>query len=147
MDTNMPSGEALCRQFLYGQRYYKKAFGKYTRTFWCVDRVAPGTFVTDERRAGFRIALGTAVSCRSCVVLRDSTSSLRASLLPPHASLLTVFVAGKSSRGLSSTLLCTLRSSGLAKTDLKSSLCVLALPLVLTLPLVLRNPDAELRST
>ena len=39
MDTNMPSGEALCRQFLYGQRYYKKAFGKYTRTFWCVGPV------------------------------------------------------------------------------------------------------------
>jgi alpha-mannosidase len=34
MDTNMPSGEALCRQFLYGQRYYKSRFGKYTRTFW-----------------------------------------------------------------------------------------------------------------
>ena len=33
-DTNMPSGEALCRQFLYGQRYYKSRFGKYTRTFW-----------------------------------------------------------------------------------------------------------------
>lgn len=33
-DTNMPSGEALCRQFLYGQRYYKSRFGQYTRTFW-----------------------------------------------------------------------------------------------------------------
>lgn len=32
----MPSGEALCRQFLYGQRYYKSKFGKYTRTFWYV---------------------------------------------------------------------------------------------------------------
>ncbi|ORY82383.1 family 38 glycoside hydrolase [Leucosporidium creatinivorum] len=37
MDTNMPSGEALCRQFLYGQRYYKSRFGKYTRTFWLPD--------------------------------------------------------------------------------------------------------------
>ncbi|KAL8280086.1 hypothetical protein RQP46_007416 [Phenoliferia psychrophenolica] len=36
-DTNMPSGEALCRQFLYGQRYYKSRFGKYTRTFWLPD--------------------------------------------------------------------------------------------------------------
>ncbi|KAK4701933.1 alpha-mannosidase, partial [Phenoliferia sp. Uapishka_3] len=32
-DTNLPSGEALCRQFLYGQRFYKSRFGKYTRTF------------------------------------------------------------------------------------------------------------------
>ncbi|KAM0747907.1 alpha-mannosidase [Meredithblackwellia eburnea MCA 4105] len=36
-DTNMPSGEALCRQFLYGQRFYKSRFGKYTRTFWLPD--------------------------------------------------------------------------------------------------------------
>ncbi|SCV71207.1 BQ2448_2795 [Microbotryum intermedium] len=36
-DTNMPSGEALCRQFLYGQRYYKSRFGEYTRTFWLPD--------------------------------------------------------------------------------------------------------------
>ena len=27
MDTNMPSGEALCRQFLYGQRYFESRFG------------------------------------------------------------------------------------------------------------------------
>ncbi|KAK4047772.1 Glycoside hydrolase, 38 vacuolar alpha mannosidase [Microbotryomycetes sp. JL221] len=37
MDTNMPSGEALCRQFLYGQRFFKHHFGKYTRTFWLPD--------------------------------------------------------------------------------------------------------------
>ena len=33
MDANMPSGEALCRQFLYGQRYFKSRFGKLTETF------------------------------------------------------------------------------------------------------------------
>ena len=27
MDTNMPSGEALCRQFLYGQRFFESHFG------------------------------------------------------------------------------------------------------------------------
>ena len=62
MDTNMPSGEgesrnvdlqrasttyadfrldgldtALCRQFLYGQRFFKAKFGSYTRTFWLPD--------------------------------------------------------------------------------------------------------------
>lgn len=36
-DTNMPSGEALCRQFLYGQRYFKSRFGSYTDIFWLPD--------------------------------------------------------------------------------------------------------------
>ncbi|KAJ9103142.1 hypothetical protein QFC21_002564 [Naganishia friedmannii] len=39
MDTNMPSGEALARQFLYGQRYYKSRFGIVSPTF-----VLPDTF-------------------------------------------------------------------------------------------------------
>lgn len=33
MDTNMPSGEALCRQFLYGQRYFQSRFGFRSETF------------------------------------------------------------------------------------------------------------------
>ena len=33
MDTNMPSGEALVRQFLYGQRYYESRFGFRSPTF------------------------------------------------------------------------------------------------------------------
>lgn len=39
MDTNMPSGEALCRQFLYGQRYFESRFGIKCPTF-----VLPDTF-------------------------------------------------------------------------------------------------------
>lgn len=39
MDTNMPSGEALCRQFLYGQRFFESRFGKRSETF-----VLPDTF-------------------------------------------------------------------------------------------------------
>ncbi|KAK4688271.1 alpha-mannosidase, partial [Tremellales sp. Uapishka_1] len=39
MDTNIPSGEALCRQFLYGQRYYESRFGFRSETF-----VLPDTF-------------------------------------------------------------------------------------------------------
>jgi alpha-mannosidase len=34
MDVNMPSGEALCRQFLYGQRYFEREFG--IRSHTCV---------------------------------------------------------------------------------------------------------------
>ncbi|OWZ80875.1 alpha-mannosidase [Cryptococcus neoformans Bt85] len=39
MDTNLPSGEALVRQFLYGQRYYESRFGFRSDTF-----VLPDTF-------------------------------------------------------------------------------------------------------
>lgn len=33
MDCNMPSGEALVRQFLYGQKYYQSRFGITCKTF------------------------------------------------------------------------------------------------------------------
>ena len=36
-DTNMPSGESLVRQFLYGQRYFESRFGQRCRTFWLPD--------------------------------------------------------------------------------------------------------------
>jgi alpha-mannosidase len=37
MDCNIPSGEAFCRQFLYGQNYLKDKFGKQSRVFWLPD--------------------------------------------------------------------------------------------------------------
>ncbi|KAF9113409.1 Glycoside hydrolase, 38 vacuolar alpha mannosidase [Mortierella sp. AM989] len=37
MDCNLPSGEALCRQFLYGQRFYEKNFGTRCKIFWLPD--------------------------------------------------------------------------------------------------------------
>lgn len=36
-DTNMPSGESLVRQFLYGQRFYESNFGDRCQTFWLPD--------------------------------------------------------------------------------------------------------------
>ncbi|RUS22997.1 hypothetical protein BC937DRAFT_94116 [Endogone sp. FLAS-F59071] len=36
-DTNMPSGEALIRQMLLGQRFYEKHFGKRVKTYWLPD--------------------------------------------------------------------------------------------------------------
>ncbi|KAK3310574.1 glycoside hydrolase family 38 protein [Chaetomium strumarium] len=36
-DTNMPSGESLVRQFLYGQRFFESNFGKRCQTFWLPD--------------------------------------------------------------------------------------------------------------
>ena len=36
-DTNMPSGESMARQFLYGQRLYESYFGERCQTFWLPD--------------------------------------------------------------------------------------------------------------
>jgi alpha-mannosidase len=36
-DCNLPSGESLARQFLYGQRFFRKEFGQFCREFWNPD--------------------------------------------------------------------------------------------------------------
>jgi alpha-mannosidase len=36
-DCNIPSGESLCRQFLFGQRYFQREFGVRCREFWNPD--------------------------------------------------------------------------------------------------------------
>ena len=36
-DCNIPSGESLCRQFLIGQRFFEREFGKRCREFWNPD--------------------------------------------------------------------------------------------------------------
>lgn len=36
-DCNLPSGESLCRQFLYGQRYFERTFGARSTIFWNPD--------------------------------------------------------------------------------------------------------------
>ncbi len=36
-DCNIPSGESLVRQFLIGQRFFKKEFGSYCQEFWNPD--------------------------------------------------------------------------------------------------------------
>lgn len=36
-DCMIPSGESLVRQYLYGQRYFKSAFGAYCREAWLPD--------------------------------------------------------------------------------------------------------------
>ncbi len=36
-DTNMPTGESLVRQLLYGQLYFERAFGKRPRVCWLPD--------------------------------------------------------------------------------------------------------------
>ncbi len=36
-DCNIPSGESLCRQFLFGQRFFEQEFGRRCREFWNPD--------------------------------------------------------------------------------------------------------------
>ncbi|KIV87793.1 hypothetical protein PV11_03315 [Exophiala sideris] len=36
-DTNFPSGESLCRQLIYGQRFFQKEFGITCKVFWLPD--------------------------------------------------------------------------------------------------------------
>ena len=36
-DTNMPSGESLVRQFIFGQRFFESRFGQRCTTFWLPD--------------------------------------------------------------------------------------------------------------
>jgi alpha-mannosidase len=36
-DCNLPSGESICRQFLYGQAYFQKTFGARSTIFWNPD--------------------------------------------------------------------------------------------------------------
>lgn len=36
-DCNLPSGESICRQFLYGQSYFERTFGQRSRIFWNPD--------------------------------------------------------------------------------------------------------------
>ncbi|WP_040283745.1 alpha-mannosidase [Tessaracoccus massiliensis] len=36
-DANLPGGEAMCRQFLYGQQYFRRAFGRGCEQVWLPD--------------------------------------------------------------------------------------------------------------
>jgi predicted glycosyl hydrolase (DUF1957 family) len=36
-DCILPSGESLCRQYLYGQRYFEKHFGQRCKEAWLPD--------------------------------------------------------------------------------------------------------------
>lgn len=36
-DTNIPNGESLVRQFVFGQRFFKSQFGQRCKTFWLPD--------------------------------------------------------------------------------------------------------------
>jgi alpha-mannosidase len=57
-DCNIPSGEALCRQFLFGQRLFESEFGQRCREFWNPDVFGyNGQLPQIMRQAGIRYFL------------------------------------------------------------------------------------------
>src|SRR5260221_1034099 len=57
-DCNIPSGESLVRQFLAGQRFFKKEFGRICREFWNPDVFGySGALPQIMRGAGIRFFL------------------------------------------------------------------------------------------
>lgn len=53
-DTTMPSGEAMARQFLYGQRFFEAEFGVRSRGVWLPDSFGYSAALPQlMRRAGF----------------------------------------------------------------------------------------------
>ncbi len=53
MDENMPDGESLVRQFLYGQKYTREKFGHYVRVAWQPDVFGhPASMPQIARKAG-----------------------------------------------------------------------------------------------
>jgi alpha-mannosidase len=57
-DCNLPSGESLVRQFLYGQRFFRAEFGSYCREFWNPDVFGySGALPQIIRGAGMRFFL------------------------------------------------------------------------------------------
>lgn len=58
MDENMPDGESLVRQFLYGQKYTQEKFGRYTRIAWQPDVFGhPYSMPQIARKAGIELFL------------------------------------------------------------------------------------------
>lgn len=58
MDENMPDGESLVRQFLYGQKYSKEKFGRYVRVAWQPDVFGhPASMPQIAKKAGIEFYL------------------------------------------------------------------------------------------
>lgn len=65
-DCNIPSGESLCRQFMYGQRFFEKEFGRRCREFWNPDVFGyNGQLPQIMRQAGIRRFLTQKLSWNS----------------------------------------------------------------------------------
>ena len=62
-DTNLPSGESLIRQFLFGKRYVKKEFGKTMKLVWLPDVFGySGNFPQIMKKCGMKYFSTTKIS-------------------------------------------------------------------------------------
>ncbi len=63
MDCNIPAGESLARQFLYGQRFFRQEFGLVCRELWLPDAFGyPAQLPQIMHLAGIRYFLTTKLS-------------------------------------------------------------------------------------
>ncbi|OSX57004.1 glycoside hydrolase family 38 protein [Postia placenta MAD-698-R-SB12] len=63
-DANMPSGEALARQFIFGQRFFETRFGKRCETAWLPDTFGlTGALPQLIRLAGMKYFFTQKLSC------------------------------------------------------------------------------------
>ncbi|EFJ52516.1 hypothetical protein VOLCADRAFT_115992, partial [Volvox carteri f. nagariensis] len=74
MDTNLPSGESLIRQFLYGQRFFEAHFGSRCDVFWLPDTFGySGQLPQIARGAGIRYFLTQKLSWNNINTFPHST--------------------------------------------------------------------------
>ncbi|EKM48306.1 glycoside hydrolase family 38 protein [Phanerochaete carnosa HHB-10118-sp] len=73
-DANMPSGEALVRQFTHGQRYFETRFGKRCETAWLPDSFGlTGAYPQLMRMAGMKYFFTQKLSWNNINVFPHST--------------------------------------------------------------------------
>ncbi|KAK1215351.1 Glycoside hydrolase, 38 vacuolar alpha mannosidase [Marasmius sp. AFHP31] len=73
-DSNMPSGEALVRQFVFGQRYFESRFGKRCETAWLPDSFGlTGAYPQIIRGAGMKYFFTQKLSWNNINVFPHST--------------------------------------------------------------------------
>ncbi|KDQ59961.1 glycoside hydrolase family 38 protein [Jaapia argillacea MUCL 33604] len=73
-DSNMPSGEALARQFVFGQRYFESRFGKRCETAWLPDSFGlTGALPQIVRGAGMKYFFTQKLSWNNINVFPHST--------------------------------------------------------------------------
>lgn len=84
MDTNLPSGESLVRQFLYGQRFFESRFGARCKTFVLPDTFGYSSQLPQIGASGWQI--GSAPEGRSAADARPSSRNPSALALAPARS-------------------------------------------------------------
>ena len=56
-DTNLPCGESLVRQFLYGKRFMREVFGVDSKVAWLPDVFGTPSISSDHERVRCRVTL------------------------------------------------------------------------------------------